>query len=93
MTTCSSFTTTEHPLVFAGVRKYLNATLPNRWIGRPGAADEERIKWPPSSPELTPCDFFLYGEGGYVKEKVFVPYPPLDIDELKLEIRAAVDTN
>jgi hypothetical protein len=36
-----------------------------------------------------PCDFFLWG---YVKEQVFVPPLPLDIDEVKLRMTAAVET-
>jgi hypothetical protein len=47
------------------------------------------MKWPPRSPDLTPCDFFLWS---YVKEQVFVPPLPLDTDELKLRITAAVGT-
>jgi hypothetical protein len=43
----------------------------------------------PRSPVFTPCDFFLWG---YVKEHVFVPPLPLDIDELKLRITAALET-
>jgi hypothetical protein len=35
-----------------------------------------------------PCDFFLWG---YVKDQVFVPLLPLDIDELKLTISAAIE--
>jgi hypothetical protein len=58
--------------------KSYNATLLSRWIGRAGAADEEQMKWPPRSPDLTPCDFLLWG---YEKERVFVPPLPLDIDE------------
>jgi hypothetical protein len=53
------------------------------------AADEEWVRWPPRSPDLTPCDFFLWG---YVKEQVFVPSLQLDIDELKLRITAAIKT-
>jgi hypothetical protein len=34
-------------------------------------------------------DFFLWG---YAKEQVFVPPVPLDIDELKLRITAALET-
>jgi hypothetical protein len=44
---------------------------------------------PPCSPDLTPCDSFLLG---YLKEKVFVPPLPLDIDGLKLRITAAIET-
>jgi hypothetical protein len=68
--------------------KPYNATLPNRWIRRAGAADEW-VKWPPRSPDLTPRDFFLWG---YAKERVFVPPLQLDIHELKLRITAAVET-
>jgi hypothetical protein len=64
-----------------GSHETLSATVPNRWIGRAGAADEEWMKWPPRSPDLTPCDFFLWG---YVK--------PLDIDELKMRITADIET-
>jgi hypothetical protein len=66
-----------------------NSTLSNRWIGRAGATDEEWLKWPPRSPDLTPCDFFLWG---YVKEQVFVPPLLLDIDELKLRNNASIET-
>jgi hypothetical protein len=69
--------------------KPYNSTLPDRWIETAGAADEEWMKWPPRSPVLTSCDFFLWG---YVKEHVFVPPLPLDIDELKMRITAAIET-
>ena len=38
------------------VRKYLNV-FPNRWIGMGGP-----VQWPPRSPDLTPMDFFIWGE-------------------------------
>ena len=41
----------------------LNEKLEGRWIGRRGA-----IEWPARSPDLTPCDFFLWG---YLKNKVY----------------------
>jgi hypothetical protein len=66
--------------------KPYNATLPDRWIGR---ADEEWLKWPPRSPDLTPCDFSLWG---CVKEQVFVPPLPLDIDELAENYRSCRDS-
>ena len=43
--------------------------------------------WPPRSPDLTPCDFFLWG---FVKDRVFVPPLPLNLDDLKQRIRQAV---
>jgi len=43
--------------------------------------------WPPGSPDMTPCDFFLWG---YVKERVYVPPLPADLHELTNGITAAV---
>ena len=45
------------------VQNRLNEKLDGRWIGRRGA-----IEWPARSPDLTPCDFFLWG---YLKNKVY----------------------
>ena len=36
------------------VREWLEEKFPGRWIGR-----HEPLDWPPHSPDLTPCDFFL----------------------------------
>ena len=44
---------------------------------------------PPRSPDMTPCDFFLRG---YVKERVYVPPLPADLDELTNRITAAVNS-
>ena len=43
--------------------------------------------WPPRSPDLTPCDFFLWG---YIKDTVYVPPLPQNLDELKNRIRTAI---
>ena len=40
------------------VRAYLNDNLPRRWIGHAGGEANVLLKWPPRSPDLTPCDFF-----------------------------------
>ncbi|XP_076669374.1 uncharacterized protein LOC143369387 [Andrena cerasifolii] len=45
------------------VTRWLNETFPNRWIGRNGA-----VAWPPRSPDLSACDFFLWG---HIKQTVF----------------------
>ena len=66
------------------VRDWLNEKLPNRWIGR-GADTDLNIKWPPRSPDLTPCDFFLLG---YLKSKLYVNQPN-NIEELKTNIKNA----
>jgi hypothetical protein len=47
------------------------------------------MKWPPRPPDLTPCDSFLWD---LVKEKMLVPSMPLDIDNVKLVITAAIET-
>ena len=45
------------------VRGRLDAQFPNKWIGRGGP-----IAWPARSPDITPCDFSLWG---FVKHRVF----------------------
>jgi len=57
------------------VRGYLNRNLPQRWIGRTGK-DDALMRWPPRSPDLTPCDFFFWG---FVKDTVFVPPLPANL--------------
>ena len=47
------------------------------------------MKWPPRSPDLTPLDFYFWG---YVKGKVYVPPLAQTIDQLKIRIRAAIQT-
>ena len=69
------------------VQTFLNEHLPNRWIGRAGQNDQVFYKWPPRSPDLTVCDFFLWG---YVKDRVYVPPLPATVDELQERITAAV---
>lgn len=61
------------------VRRYLNNTIPERWIGRGGAEDQLYRRWPPRSPDITPCDFYLWG---YVKERVFIPPMPDTLEDL-----------
>jgi hypothetical protein len=69
------------------VRGFLNDELPHRWIGRVGDDDVALLAWPPRSPDLTPCDFFLWG---FVKDIVYVPPLPTTLQELKERITAAV---
>jgi len=62
---------------------FLDATFPNRWIGRDGPTP-----CPTRSPDITPLDFFLLG---CVKDKVFsIPVP--DITNLKARITDALAT-
>ncbi|KAJ4438006.1 hypothetical protein ANN_13945 [Periplaneta americana] len=41
------------------VRAYLNTEMSDRWIGRAGVRDRCFMTWPPRSPDMTACDFFL----------------------------------
>ena len=41
------------------VQDYLNTNFPQLWIGCFGQEDVALLYWPPKSPDLTPCDFFL----------------------------------
>ena len=61
----------------------MDATFPNRWIGR-----DDPTPWPPRSPDITTLHFFLWR---YVKDKVFsTPVP--DITNLKARITDAFAT-
>ena len=60
----------------------VNALLPSRVISRNGD-----IAWPPRSPDLAVCDFFLWG---HLKTKVFEGNPPRTIPALKQRIREEV---
>ncbi|PNF14304.1 hypothetical protein B7P43_G06787 [Cryptotermes secundus] len=45
--------------------------------------------WPARSPDLTVCDFFLWG---YVKDHVYVPPLPTNLDDLKHRITTAINS-
>jgi hypothetical protein len=77
------------PHFLNGVREWLNDFVPYRWIGRRGPNDLVFLQWPPRSPNLTPCDFFLWG---YVKDRVYMPPLPTNLPELRCTIVAAVAT-
>ena len=51
-----------------------------------GQEDVALMRWPPISPDLTPCDFFLCG----FKDTVFVPPVPANLQELRDRIAAAL---
>ena len=69
------------------IQDYLNTNLPEHWIGCFGQEDVTLMHWPPRSPDLTPHDFFLWG---FVKDTVFVPPVPTNLQELHDPITAAV---
>ena len=59
------------------VRYRLNEAFMNRVVGL-----GHNVEWPPRSPDLTPCDFFMWG---YLKDKVFST-PPENIQQLRQKI-------
>jgi len=63
------------------------ALTSQRRSGRAGQNDQVFCKWPLRSPDLTVCDFFLWG---YVKDRVYVPPLPETVDELQERVTAAV---
>ncbi|KAL1488282.1 hypothetical protein ABEB36_015233 [Hypothenemus hampei] len=65
------------------VRDELNRQFPHRWVGRNGP-----ILWPPRSPDLTPCDFFLWG---YMKSLVYTTEINT-LEELRNRIPNACET-
>ena len=56
--------------------------FPNHVISRYG-----HITWPARSPDLSACDFFLWG---YLKSQVFKPPAPHTVQELKHRIQQEV---
>ena len=46
------------------------------------------VEWPARSPDLSPCDFFLWG---YLKEKVF-KHRPRSLEDLKERIQQEIDS-
>jgi hypothetical protein len=71
------------PLLQIEVTLNLNRTVDAWiWCGR-------TITWPPRSPDLTSLDFSVWG---YVKDKVFVPLLPANLEELGARITEAAAT-
>ena len=63
------------------VREWLNEKFGERWIGCRGF-----IEWPPRSPDLSPCDFFLWS---VLKDRVY-RRKPRSIKELKNAITTEI---
>jgi hypothetical protein len=69
------------PHFYHHVRNHLDREMAGRWIDRGGP-----IAWPPSSPDLTSLEFFLWG---YVKNIVY-QVKINDLQHLKARVRDAV---
>lgn len=61
--------------------RVLKRMFPHHVISRFGD-----VNWPARSPDLSACDFFLWG---YLKSKVYV-HKPRDLNDLKEAIRAEI---
>ena len=83
-----SFQQDGSPAHYKDVRGYLNRNLPQSWIGRTGKEGDALMRWPPRSPDLTPCDFFFCG---FVKDAVFVPPLPANLQIFATAAVALVD--
>ena len=60
------------------MQNWLRSTFEERFIGK--------LQWPPRSPDLNICDFFLWG---YLKARVYNPIPKTK-EELKENIRREI---
>ena len=63
------------------VRRWLDEHFPQRWMGR----GSPNMPWSPRSPDLSPCDFFMWG---FIKSRVYTTRPT-DIPDLKLRVQTA----
>jgi hypothetical protein len=65
------------------VRDFLDRTFPQRWVGHDGPT-----KWPPRSPDITPINFFLWGN---VNDRVYAT-PIRDVAELRRKTTYVIRT-
>jgi len=77
----------SHTRFHREVRQYQKTVLPRCWVRLASGNDKRLMLWPPRSPDITPCDFFLWG---CVKDRLFIPALPRDLVELKEWIIAAL---
>lgn len=64
------------------VHDFLNEHFTARWMGRSSANLVAPLFWAPYSPDLTPCDFFLWG---HLKSMVYRTQPT-SLDDLQRRI-------
>jgi len=77
------------PNFHRNVRVLLSRILQQRWIRRAAKGNNHLLPWLPRSPDLTPCNFFLWG---FVKDSVYVPSLPTSLKELRDRITHALQT-
>jgi len=81
--------TVSPPYFHRTVRVLLNRVLQERWIGCAAKGDNHLLPWSPPLPDLTPCNFFLWG---FVKDRVYIPPLPMSLKELRDRITQALQT-
>lgn len=69
------------------VRNWLDENFALRWMGRGSPSSPAPFAWPPYSPDLTPCDFFLWG---WIKSQVYTT-PVASMVELRQRIERAFE--
>lgn len=69
------------------VFEVLNEHFSDRVLGLDYSSRNGGVEWPPYSPDLNPCDFFLWG---YLKDKVYRENPRT-LNALKVAIRREVE--
>ena len=60
------------------VQDWLKSKIEDKFI--------DKKKWPPRSPDLNPCDYYLWG---YLKARVYSPLPK-NLDKLKANIEREI---
>lgn len=82
------------PHIGGDVLTLLDQTFPNRWMGRGTRQHPASVAWPPRSPDLTACDYWLWG---YMKGRIFHrDQPPRTLDELRqavVEVAEEINQN
>ncbi|GBN45986.1 hypothetical protein AVEN_103362-1 [Araneus ventricosus] len=68
------------PHTVSSVQQYIRDTFQQQVIGYGGC-----VEWPPSSPDLNPLDFFMWG---YIKQQMYATPPPT-LQELRNRITDA----
>ena len=66
------------PHIYTPVINFLTSTFGTRTLG-----EKLNIHWPARSPDVTPCDFFLWG---WLKDNLYKRYPIPDRQTLKTHI-------
>lgn len=73
-------------LSFVSGRSYRNQHLAQRWIRHTTAEDQALLRWPPRSPDLTTCYFFLMR----IRHGLFLRSLPQDLPQVRKRIMAVI---